>query len=580
MPNLIWENLTDKKCPKCGEDLELRDGTYEKFWVCEDVNCDFKIVERRFDRIVEDILAEVNQIYKAPMPVQDIKKEVYDLIGIADPEKELVTLRQIKEEKVFRLQNEKFKFYEPNGKCEEFINGVGCGDNFVILFSAANGVGKTAAGANIVAHLLWGKDSENPYFNSPLFKKWPFPKKGRIVSDPENLKANLIPTLKEWFPLGRYKTNKSGKQYDSVWTTDSGWEFDIMSYEQDAKEFESATLGWAWFDEPPPEAIFKATVSRMRKGGIIFISETPLYAAWLYDHIIANPDPDLATKGQRIYIEADVEAACKQHGIRGHLEHYHIDRMIAEYSEDEKQARIYGKFQHLIGLRFKAFSRNIHVIKPFNVDFRNFCVYQAMDTHPRNPDMVNWIAVDSKGTKYVVAELKIKSEGGTAELAQRIKAIDSQFRIIKRILEPAAFVKDQHDETGKSLAEKLQSLGLYYFEASKVRAMSDRRIEDALAFQKVNLGDKYELIKAPEIYVFDTCPNTIYEFEHLRWDEWTGKIAEKKGQKEKTVDKDDHAIENIGRILILEPKFDELVSDEGDYGDTPNYDPYDKSGGR
>ena len=265
-------------------------------------------------------------------------------------------LRSIREERVYRLEHEKFRFYEPNGRCEEFIKKVGSlGDNgesnFVVLFSAANGVGKTAAGANVVANILWGKDSKNPYFDLPLFKDWPFPKKGRIASDPENLKGNLIATLKEWFPLGRYHTSKAGKQYESQWKTDTGFEFDIMSYEQDAKEYESATLGWAWFDEPPLESIFKATVGRMRKGGIIFITETPLWAAWLYDHIIANPDQELATKGQRVYVEAQVEDACKEHGVRGHLEHDHIMRMVAEYSEDEKQARVYGKFQHLVGLR-------------------------------------------------------------------------------------------------------------------------------------------------------------------------------------------------------------------------------------
>jgi len=194
-------------------------------------------------------------------------------------------------------------------------------------------------------------------------------------------------------------------------------------------------------------------------------------------------------------------------------------KMIGEYSEEEKQARIYGKFQHLIGLRFKQFSRNIHVIKPFNITYKDFTVYEALDTHPRNPDMVNWIAVDRKGNKYVIAELKAKCEGGTEELAERIKNIASQYRIQRRIIEPAALVVDQHDDTGKSLSEKLSGFGLTYYPASKVRVQSDRRIEDALSFQKIKVGDAEEMIRAPELYIFDTCPNTIWEFEHLRWDE-------------------------------------------------------------
>jgi phage terminase large subunit-like protein len=486
-----------------------------------------------------------------------------------DPRKEI---RETEEEKLFRLEHEQFRFYEPNGKCEEYIRKVG-ENNFIVLFSAANGVGKTAASANIVAHLIWGSESKNPYFDFPIFKNFPYPKKGRIVSDPTNIGKNLIPTLKEWLPTGRYKASKAGKQYDSIWKSDNGWEFDIMSYEQDPKEFESSTLGWAWFDEPPPEAIFKATVSRMRKGGIIFISETPLYAAWLYDHIIANPDKDLAEKGQRVYIEADVEAACKEHGIRGHLRHSDIEKMIAEYSEDEKQARIYGKFQHLVGMRFKQFNRNIHIVRPFKIDLRSFSVYEALDPHPRNPDAVNWIAVDAKGRKFVVDELWLKCQGGTEELAERIKKIAQNYRIERRVIDPSAFIIDQH--TNRSLQSSLSVLGLSYIEASKNRTMSDRRIEDALTYQKIVIGDHEEFIKAPELYIFDTCQRTIWEIEHYRWDEWESKAAEKKDRNEKTVDKDDHTVENIGRILIQEPQFIPYSYRTTEIADH-NYDPFDR----
>ncbi len=506
-----------------------------------------------------------------------IKKQVIDLFGTVDKKVLVGEARDVVKQEIRRFEDQKYRYFTPNGKGEEFIRKVGEGKNFIILFSAANGVGKTATSANIVAHIIWGKDSENKYFDFPLFKEWPYPMRGRIVSDPTNIEKNLIPTLKEWFPAKRYKTSKAGKHFDSYWKSDNGWEFDIMSYEQDAKEFESATLGWAWFDEPPTEAIFKATVARMRKGGIIFISETPLYAAWLYDHIIANPDTELAAKGQRVYIEADVEDACKQHGIRGHLEHEHIERMIAEYTEDEKQARVHGKFQHLIGLRFKQFSRLIHVVRPFNITYNDYTVYEALDPHDRTPDTVNWIAVDRKRHKFVIDELWLKCQGGTEELAQKIKAKATQYRIERRMIDPSALNEDQNaDFPGKTLGKRLEENGLFYQEATKMRAMSDKRIEDALAFQKINLGDHEEFIKAPELYIFDTCVRTIYEFEHLRWDEWVGsRVSEKKDPKEKAIDKDDHTIENIGRILIIEPEFREVPTGSG-IADDPEYDPYDK----
>jgi len=135
----------------------------------------------------------------------------------------------------------------------------------------------------MAAHIVFGP-SGNQYFDKlPLYGKFPYPKFGRIVSDPTTIQQTIIPELKRWFPAGRYTTSKRGKSYEYRWKTDTGFEFDLMSYEQDVKGFESSTLGWAWFDEPPPLPIFKATVARMRRGGVIVITATPLVgSSWMY----------------------------------------------------------------------------------------------------------------------------------------------------------------------------------------------------------------------------------------------------------------------------------------------------------
>jgi phage terminase large subunit-like protein len=186
-------------------------------------------------------------------------------------------------------KEERYKFYIPNGKVERFIDLIGSGEVFVGLFSAANGVGKTACGVNIVAHILF--DCSCSWFDKALFKNFPYLKRGRIVSDPTTISQKIVPELHMWLPQGRYTAARGDKHFDSKWSTDTGFKIDLMTYEQDTKEFESVDLGWAWFDEPPPEHIYKATVSRMRRGGIIFITETPLTgSAWLYDRFITSPD--------------------------------------------------------------------------------------------------------------------------------------------------------------------------------------------------------------------------------------------------------------------------------------------------
>jgi phage terminase large subunit-like protein len=494
--------------------------------------------------------------------------------GGAPKERSLAQLAKL--EKLRRLKQERMRYYVPTGVGEEFIRLVGSDDYFVTLFSAANGIGKTCIGANTFANFLFPKDQHgrkyNEWFNSPLFTKWPYPKRARIITDPTTVTSAIIPELKMWFPLGRYKIDKKGKNYEYYWTTDTGWEFEIMTYDQDPKEFESATLGLVWLDEPPPESIYKGTVARLRRGGLIYITATPLTgSAWIYDQVISNPNRE---KGRRTYLEADVESACIQHGVRGFLEHDHIEQMIAEYSEDEKQARIYGKFQHLIGLVYKQWNRKVHVVRPFNINLRDYTVYQALDPHPRNEDAVLWVAVDKYGQKFVIDELFHKSQGGVKELAERIKQKDSQYRVELRIADPKAFEDDQHHE--KNLATRLGEHGLNYIPATKKRTASDRRIGDALDYQIVG----NEFIVTPELYVFDTCNRFIFEIEHWRWDEWTGKAVDKHNKKETKVDKDDHMLENLGRILIREPRFTNYheASDSIDAGESgvlhSKLDPY------
>lgn len=192
--------------------------------------------------------------------------------------------RQALEEAAYRKVNEKYRYYVPNGKVAEMIQIVGENEHFVSLFSAANGVGKTACGVNVLANMMFPVG--NPYFNYPLFNKFPYLKRGRIVSDATTITEQIVPELEHWLPAGRYQTSKHSKPYAYNWQTDSGFNFNLMTYDQEIKEFESVTLGWAWFDEPPPETIYKATVSRMRRGGIIFITATPLMgSAWMFDKI-------------------------------------------------------------------------------------------------------------------------------------------------------------------------------------------------------------------------------------------------------------------------------------------------------
>jgi len=476
-----------------------------------------------------------------------------------DPEARRLYYKKLK---THRVANEKFRYYEPSGVGEDFINAFSSGDYFILFLSSANGFGKTALACNIIANLMY--PGNNPWFKGKLFEDWEFLKKGRIITESDLVDKNIVSELKKWFPKDRYTTSKGGKHYESRFKSDTGWDFDIMTYDQDPKQFEGVTLGFAWLDEPPPDHIIKATISRMRKGGIIVITATPISgSAHLYDMFakgevetqiqLREGDEPVTVKRRVFHLTADVESVCKQHGVRGHLEHDHIVQMISEYPEEERQARIFGKFQHLVGLVYKQWDRTIHVIKPFALDPNEYTVYHALDPHPRNPDAGLWVAVDRKGRKYVVDEY-YENPTSVKELAYDLKKKNSLYNIAEpHLIDPSAMTVDQH--TNNSVGRMLRDEGLLYIEGSKARQTANARIGTALDYRKLN-GD---IVKPPELYVFENCKRFIYEIEHLRWQEWRGRTGMERNRKDVPVDKDDHTLECLGRILVNEPTFREPV---------------------
>lgn len=489
-------------------------------------------------------------------------------------------LKELLQEKEKRVRDNPARGYIPNGKAEEFIKMIGANTAFVSMLVGANSVGKTATGANIVTNIVFGLQSD--YFQLPIFQEWPYLKKGRIISDPTTLKEKIIPELRKWFPANEskripdavYEEAKDGKNYVSKFRTNTGWEIDLMSNEQDVKEFESVDLGFVWIDEPMPKDRFMATLARGRMGMIIFWTFTPLtYSAWIKNWMDEKNDGKYAD-----YVEAEMEDNCKVHGVRGILEHSNIKRIADSYPEDEKEARVFGKFGHLIGRVHKLFRRKIHVIRPFPLDEKDFTTYKALDPHPRTADHALYMSVDRKGTKYITGE--VVSEGGIKDLYERMKAFEAamHYRMEGRIIDPSAFNDDQHRDE-KTVGSQLYDLGEIYALGSKNLMAGIKRTNDALSYQE----NENKMIVGPEIYIFDTCPVAIKQLEEYVWSEWKGTSKEDKQPSGRPKDVNDHQVENLHRLLLSEPVFTHYESrvdrNEGkSYAEEEeNLDPYFKA---
>lgn len=461
-------------------------------------------------------------------------------------------------EKERRLKEERLKYFIPNGKQEEFIKLVGLGKVFVCVLSAANSVGKTAVAANVLANVCWG--SQNQWFKGlPLFENWPYPKQGRVVSTPKNVEDTgaIQIELKKWFPLRRYTVSKGKKHYDSLYQTDTDFVFDLMTYDQEVSEFEGATLGFVWFDEPPPYSVYKATIARMRMGGIIFITMTPLtQAAWLYDDIILRQDGV-----QRKVVYAEDEDNCKEHGVRGILEHSDIVRMRQEYDPDELLARTKGQFVYLSGLIYKTFNRGVHLVEPFPIP-KEWTRYNVVDPHDRRPFALGWLAVNPTGDVFFYDEWpreefhKIKTcDKIIKDYADIIRIKEGEDKIYGRIIDPN-FGNKKSSSSGLTIKQEFarEKIGFHAIDVSDDIVAGHLKVREYLKY------DNLRGIK-PKLFFFNTLKNFIYGMEHYTWDDYKGKIADDKDLKQKPKDKFKDFPDLVRYGLMSSPGYVQYVDD-------------------
>lgn len=427
-------------------------------------------------------------------------------------------LELIERELAWIEKNDRFQLYNPCGPVEHFIRLIGSKDNLLYVLSAANGIGKTTVLVNLARALIFGPD--NKFFKFPIFKDWPHPKRIRFVSDPSQVEEGApLPTeIDKWWPKNRYQTFKDSRHYVSRYEA-NGWVMEVKTYEQQAKEHEGANLGCVMFNEPPPRKLWTPNISRLRAGGYAFVAMTPLTeAGWFFDEVVP--------RNQEFIVYSDVEAACKQHGLRGHLEHDQIEKMTAEYDHDEREARMEGKAMYLKGLIFKTFDTRVHVLKETIQAPANATVYQSVDPHSDKPFACIWAFVDGRGDVYIVDEWpnvdfnKWKNCQLTIPEYKKIFQDKEQgLNVHKRIIDRHfAEVRHMVGMVRKTLRDELRDAGLDFvpsYQAAEEVATGIAKVRDYLKF---NPDRPIDVHNKPRLFINPHCMNTIKSLSRWSFD--------------------------------------------------------------
>ncbi len=417
------------------------------------------------------------------------------------------------------------RYFEPNGAQERAVKLLGEPDPFVNIFSAANGIGKTTLIANVLANIFFGP--QNRYFDYPIFKEWPYPKRLRFVTDPKLVEeiGPLHSEIKKWWPRGRYEASKAGKSYYSQYKA-NGFLLDVMSNDQDLKQFEGTTLGGVLFDEPPVRAIWNASLARLRMGGIAVVFMTPLTGAgWFFDEVVP--------RHQNKIVYGDIEENCKLHGVRGQLEHTNIERMVSEMDPEEVEARAHGKAMYLQGLIFKSFDPRVHVLDQHFMVPSGAQMWQIVDPHGDKPFACIWGFCDQTGTLFQVDEWPnedfYRMHGcnlGIDDYKRIFQQKEQGWNVTKRIMD-RHFAEVRTVHTRKTLREEFASVGLNY-EMSYHGGVEevDVGIVKTRGFLGYNTSKPIDSINRPHYYVSPKCVNTIKSFQRWAIDPKNGKPKE------------------------------------------------------
>lgn len=423
----------------------------------------------------------------------------------------------------YRRENDALPFYKPNRPIQRVVDLV-AEKRPVVIGSMANGVGKTSGIVNLLGNLVFGP--QTGAFDSDTFRNWPFPKRVRYITTSKNVEeiGPFHSEITKWWPKLKYEAIKASHSYYSQYSA-NGWVIDVMTYDQDPKQMEGPTLGLIITDEPPPKPLWATFASRLRLGGIILVTMTPLTdAAWFFDEVVP--------RHSEAVVYGTMEDACKQHGVNGHLEHENIQRMIAEMDPEEREARAEGKAMYLRGLIWKTYDERVHVLKENIKPPYGAPVWQIVDPHSDKPFACIWSFPDARGDLYIFDEwpnedfYKMHNCQLTIQDYKKIFGDkEAGLNIYRRIID-RHFADTASASNKRTLRQELASIGLIYqpsFKAEEEIETSIIKVRERFAY---NTSQPLSALNQPSIYINPSCTNTRRSLARWARDAKTGKVLD------------------------------------------------------
>lgn len=425
--------------------------------------------------------------------------------------------------------------YIPHPKQVDFHNM----ENKIRLFIGGNRSGKTVAGA---AEAVWWATGTHPYRRTPEP-----PVRGRIISvDFKHGVENIVkPELMRWMPPsalinGSWEDSYSKEFHKLTLTNKSTIEF--MSYEQELEKFAGTSRHFIWFDEEPPQSIF--TENKLRTvdvSGSLWLTMTPVEGlTWTYDEIYAKAGIEPAFGA----VEVDM-------GDNTYLSEAEMQEILDTLTEDEREARVHGKYVAIGGLIYKRFDPLKHVIDPF-IPPKTWLHFRMMDHGYNNPTAWLWGAVNPDGEIFIYEE-HYRNGKVVAWHAEKVKNKTQELGVAPLYSVGDPSIRNVDPITGTSIQ-------LEYIEHGVPIILGNNDVKAGLirtAGYFEGITNEAGEIQRPKLYITRNCSNLIWELRRYRWGSWANKkMRDQRNAKEEPNKKDDHAVDALRYGVMSRPEMD------------------------
>ena len=306
----------------------------------------------------------------------------------------------------------------------------------------------------------------------------------------------------------------------------------FKSCDQGREKFQGTALDFVWFDEEPPEDIYKECRMRiLDKKGEIFGTMTPLKGlTWVYDEIYLNQKND-----------SEVWSIFMEWADNPFLDKTELEHLNNTLSGDELESRRFGHFIQSGGMVYNEFDINRHIIEPFNVPAEWYDNI-SIDPGLSNPLSAHWYAEDFDGNIYVIAEhyeakqtvsyhsIKIK------EICENLNWHTASNGMISALIDSASNQRTLGSE--KSVSE------LFYDNGILVNPKVNKDLFSGINRVKWYLKDAEGKSR---LFIFKNCVNLIREIKSYSW-----------GNNEIPLKRDDHALDELRYYIMSKSNFQKV----------------------